>query len=248
MNTIPSRLQTIAKLPGWLALAGLAALLITTLAPAPLRAMVSAPAGTVVLHFDPPQTTVVAGQEFQVALLVEAGSQPVDAVDAFLSFDPALLQVLELTPGSALPTVLAGSFDNATGRIGFSAGKQLGGPDPSGTFVLVTISLRTNSTAAPGSTALAFVFEPPVRNTDVFYRGQSVLGSAQNGSIVIQPDGTPCYDFDDDHLVTIKDVMIVAARFENAQAYQLQYDLNSDGVINVLDIALVAGGWNAQCG
>lgn len=246
MNDNPPRHFPIEKLPGRLAMASLAALLAIALATAPLLAVAAGPAGVVVLRIDPPQSTVAAGQEFQVTIQVQAGSQPVDAVDSFLSFDPARLQVLQLIPGTALPTVLASSFDNAAGRISYSAGKQLGGPDPNGTFVLVTLRLQARSTAPPGTTGLVFVFQPPVQNTDVFYRGQSVLGSTQNGNVTI--GDAPCYDFDGDHVVTARDVMTVAARFENAQTYQAQYDLNHDGVINVLDITMIAGSWNVQCG
>ncbi|MGB3218966.1 MAG: Ig-like domain repeat protein, partial [Anaerolineae bacterium] len=204
------------------------------------------PNGTVHLRMAPAEQIVDLGQEFSLEIIAEAGAQPLDMIDAFLSFDPTRLQVLEIVAGATLPTVLASDFDNASGRIGFSAGKQLGGPDPNGNFALMTVRFQARMTAVPGSTALDFVFQPPVRNTDVFYRGQSVLGSTQNGSITIQP-GAPCYDFNGDGRVGAPDIMLVAARFENPQAYQAQFDLDQNGVIDVLDIITMATQWNRQC-
>lgn len=190
MNSRPVSLPHRVQPARWLLIAGLVVGLVLAMAVLPPRVAHLAPAGTVVLRVEPAVSTVVTGQEFEVTLIVDAGSQPVDAVDAFLSFDPALLQVLDLAPGAALPTILASSFDNTTGRISYSAGKQLGGPDPTGTFKLVVIHLQAQSTPAPGGTPIAFVFEPPARFTDVFFRGKSVFGSAQDGTVIIQPEPT----------------------------------------------------------
>ena len=204
------------------------------------------PHGTVQLRMTPAEQVVDLGQEFSVAVMAEAGAQPVDMIDTFLSFDPARLQVLEIAPGATLPTVLASNFDNTNGRLGYSAGKQLGGPDPNGSFTLMTVRFQARTTATPGSTALTFVFQPPIRSTDVFYRGQSVLGLTQNAGITIQP-GALCYDFNGDGRVGAPDIMLVAARFENPQAYQAQFDLDQNGVIDVLDIITMAAQWNRQC-
>ena len=203
--------------------------------------------GVVQLRVQPATQTVAPGQPFSVQLVVEAGTQPVDAVDAFLGFDPALVQGTAIIPGEALPTLLASSVDNAAGRITFSAGKQLGGPDASGTFVLATVQFQAQGAPAPAGTALAFAFQPPVQNTDAFYRGGSVLGGAAGGLVVIQGGAAVCYDFDGDLRVGVNDIMRLAARFENPDLYETQFDLNEDGVINVLDIIMAAEQWNWQC-
>ncbi len=145
--------------------------------------------GTVGLSIQPANTTVVVGQEFTLDIVVEAGAQPVDAVDAFVDFDPALLQVLELIPGTTLPTILQSVFDNTAGQIDYAAGRPLGDGPASGTFTLATIRFR--AVAVTAGTQLTFVFDPPTRNTDVFFEGLSVLGSVTGATIVIQPPTPP---------------------------------------------------------
>ncbi len=205
------------------------------------------PANTVHLRVVPLAQGVGLGQEFLVNLVAEAAAQPVDTVDAFVSFDPARLEVLEILPGVALPTVLASSFDNTAGRVTYAAGKQLGGVDAEGTFILATLRFQVRGTASLGTTSLAFILQPPLQDSNVFYRGESIRGGTTGGSVTIEPS-TPCYDFDDDEKVTIVDIMLVAARFADPQVYLAAYDLNHDGVIDVFDVSMVAVGWGMQCG
>ncbi|MGB3218965.1 MAG: hypothetical protein WBD79_16310, partial [Anaerolineae bacterium] len=110
----------------WLLPVGLTACLVILLLA--LQPAVAYPAlqGNVLLRVEPVQSIVTVGEEFEVTLMVEAGSQALDTVDAFLSFDPALLEVLELIPGGTLPTLLTTSYNNTTGLISYSAGKPLG--------------------------------------------------------------------------------------------------------------------------
>jgi hypothetical protein len=150
----------------------------------PLQHAGAGVSGTVDLFIQPASTTVEVGQEFAVDIVVQAGQQPVDAVDAFVDFDPALVQVLEIMPGTALPTFLQSSFDNTTGQINYSAGRPLVNGPASGTFTLATIRLRALA-PTPG-TQLTFVFEPPSRKTDVFFQGLSVFRSATDATVVIQ--------------------------------------------------------------
>ena len=57
----------------------------------------------VVLAVVPTQTVVALGSQFSVALQVQAGGQLVDGATASLDFNPAVLQVVSISPGSALP-------------------------------------------------------------------------------------------------------------------------------------------------
>ena len=156
---------------------------------------VAANQGSVLLRVDPATSNVAVNEEFLVTLEVEAGSQPLDTVDAFLSFDPALLQALELIPGGALPTLLASSIAHTAGRIGYSAGKALGGDDAAGDSVLATLRLRARSEPTPTGTALSFVAQPPSQSTDAFYRGLSVLQATHDGLIQVGPAAPPGVDY-----------------------------------------------------
>ena len=139
------------------------------------------------LSIQPAVRTVIPGETFTVEVVVQAGQQPVDAVDVALDFDPTALQVLKIDPGTALPTVLTSTFDNTAGTLTFSAGKPLAGADAGGTFTLVTLHLQAQDLKA--STSLSFAFQPPLRNTDVFHRGRSVFGSAVGGTVTLPTPG-----------------------------------------------------------
>ena len=152
-------------------------------------------ADVVNIRIDPPGSTAAPGELFTVDIALQAGSQPVDAVDAYLSFDPTYLRVVDaagnettsITPGSALPLVLQNSADNSTGRITFSAGRQLSGSPPSGDFVLATIRFKAMAGTGAGGTPVNFM-----EGTDVFSQGESVLGTRADGVVIISgPTLTP---------------------------------------------------------
>lgn len=150
------------------------------------RGITAPVAGTVRIYLTPATVATAPGQEFTIDLMVDAGSQPVAAVDAFLHFNPTYLWVLGIVPdATALPTLLISAYDNAAGEVTYSAGKDPGGANATGTFRLATIRLRAVGTTT--GTQLAFVFQPPLRNTDIFYQGLSVFGSATNGNVTIPP-------------------------------------------------------------
>jgi hypothetical protein len=154
------------------------------------RGVLAPAAGAARIYLTPATVTAAPGQEFTIDLMVDAGSQPVAAVDAFLDFNPTYLRVWGIVPDvAALPTVLISTFDNTSGQIAYSVGKALTGDDATGTFRLATIRLQAVGTTT--GTQMAFAFQPPLRNTDIFYQGQSVFGSATNASVRVRPFQLP---------------------------------------------------------
>jgi hypothetical protein len=137
-----------------------------------------------VLSVVPSQTVTYLGQTFEVAVQVQAGDQEVDAAAGYLNFDPALLQVVDLTPGPALNVELQNEFDNVAGEISYAAGK-LTPPFPSGTFALYTVTLEAIS-GTPG-TDLAFNLEAP-RLSDITFGGASVLDRTESGTVTVGID------------------------------------------------------------
>ncbi len=136
----------------------------------------------VVIAVEPAVITVTEGTTFSVTVEVRAGNQQVDGAEAHLDFDPAVLEVVELTPGDSLETVIQRQFSNVTGTIDFAAGTFA--DFPSGTFDLVHIQFQAVA-AAPASTTLEFQREPP-RQTNVTFRGESVLDAVIDGRVVVQ--------------------------------------------------------------
>jgi hypothetical protein len=137
-----------------------------------------------VLSVVPSQTVTYLGQTFEVAVQVQAGEQEVDAAAGYLNFDPALMQVVGLTAGTALNVELQNEFDNGAGEISYAAGK-LTPPFPSGTFTLYTVTLE--ALAGTPSTELAFGLEEP-RLSDITFGGGSVLDRTENGTVTIGID------------------------------------------------------------
>ena len=134
----------------------------------------------VVLALAPSLVNVGAGGVFTVAVTVQANAQPLDAAAAFLDFDPAVLQVVTIVPGTALPAVIHNHFDNQLGQVNFAAGTLSG--SASGAFTLATITFQARG-ASPGS-PLRFALAPP-RQTDVTWRGESVLDRVEDGAVVV---------------------------------------------------------------
>lgn len=141
--------------------------------------------GTVVLAVTPSATTANVGQAFSVTLQVQAGAQQVDGSAAYLDFNPAVLQVVSITPGSALSVVLQNQFNNTLGTLDFSAGALSN--FPSGTFTLATVQF--NPIGVANNSPLTFHLTAP-RHSDATFGGVSVLGSTVNGTVTVVTNAT----------------------------------------------------------
>lgn len=180
--------------------------------PLPGRSIV-AQSTTVGIVVDPASKTAAVGEVFDLNIRVDAGTQPVDSVDAFIDFNRAILKVVDangneassIVAGSNLKAVLMNKADNSLGRIDYAAGLRPGAGDRavSGTFVLAAIRFKA---IAQGDSPITFSITSP-RQTDAYCTSEprptcddqnpSVLGSASDGVVTIagvvtpSPTGTP---------------------------------------------------------
>lgn len=129
----------------------------------------------------PSEIATGIGERFDVNIEVEVNSSNLEMEEAlaYLNFDPEVLRVEEVTPGSDLPSVLRNSFDNSVGHIDFAANKPAA-PYPSDTFTLATISFVTMRPT--NNTFISFNQELP-RKSDVTLDSRSVL-SGTSGNLV----------------------------------------------------------------
>ena len=97
--------------------------------------------GPVTLALIPQGYTGQVGDQFDIILQVQAGTQDVDIVSAFVNFNPSVLQVVSITPGTTLAIVLTNTFNNTTGVVDYEAGRLIG-PFPTGTFTLATVRVQ----------------------------------------------------------------------------------------------------------
>ncbi len=141
------------------------------------------------LVLSPASPTVTVGDDFTVTLQVQAGTQEVDGIEAYLDFDPAFVTVNSVAYDATaeLPTVLLTPGANASGQIGAATGNLTG--FASGTFDYFTINLTAT---AAGATSIVFSYDPgpPYRVTDVVRSGDPVIGIAVGTSITIEEPAT----------------------------------------------------------
>jgi hypothetical protein len=139
----------------------------------------------VMLSITPSVITATSGEEFDVSMEVNSGSETIIGAQVFVDFDPTLLEVVSVTPDDTLPDNLLNRWDNATGEIDLARVK-LGSPYPSGTIPLATVRFRVRNTRSntPSSTLSTFNMLRP-RETKVVSLDGNVLSNTEDGLIVI---------------------------------------------------------------
>jgi PKD repeat protein len=138
------------------------------------------------LAINPPSSTVAVDDTFTLTVQVVSSGQSYSAAEVYLTFDPALLEVVSLTPqtsvlGIPLPPA---AFDNTTGTIGYGAGTFSN--FPSATSDLLQIEFRA---LAQGTATISFSpedFDPnTVGTTNIAFEGINVLGTSTGASVTV---------------------------------------------------------------
>ena len=142
--------------------------------------------GKVRLYLAPASVNTAVNSLFTLDVMLETGAQPVNSVELYLTFNPALVRIVDTSgnPASAidsdlnnLTTPLINTANNSTGQIRYDAGRLTGAP-PTGTFRVATI--RFKALAETSGTPVSFVAA-----TDVFYQGTSVLGAREGCNVQV---------------------------------------------------------------
>ncbi|MDP6717860.1 MAG: cohesin domain-containing protein, partial [Pirellulaceae bacterium] len=137
----------------------------------------------------PDSATISPGAQFNVAIQVEPNGQQVAGVQAFVNFDPSIVQVTALTLDSSSPLTvqLLNKFDNTAGQIDFAAGSFTS--SPSTTFVAANIAFTAANVDA--ATTLSLSRESP-RQTIASVEADEVLRDLIGAEIIIgNPLPTP---------------------------------------------------------
>jgi PKD repeat protein/photosystem II stability/assembly factor-like uncharacterized protein len=135
----------------------------------------------VTLSVDPVTSPIRVGQTFTVTLRVQAGSAPLDGVQASLNFDPTKLQVKQITGNTgSLPQVLINAYDNARGTLDYAAGTFSNFP----TGEMILLQIEFEAIAKTSATFLTFQHGPN-RQSEVTFAGGSVLVGDNGGLIVV---------------------------------------------------------------
>ena len=127
---------------------------------------------------------IAAGQQLQLRIVVQAGeTNPVDTVQIYLAFDPAIFEVAAVAAGSDLEIPLQSRVDNNRGRIDYAAGttsKAMTAP-----FTLSTVTFRAKSTTGTTGTYITFAALQSPRQTKAIARGDNRTGSLTSAYIVV---------------------------------------------------------------
>ena len=154
-----------------------------------------------------------------------------------IAFDSDVLEAIEVSEGDFLNVkigdtfFLGGEIDNAAGKIaGISTAKLKGGGTGTGTLLLVTFKAK-----AVGETRVTF---------GNFFAGSSsgetISSDAPEIVITVADRKYPAWDVNQDGLVNVLDLILVAQHLGSDASVNHQSDVNGDGTINVLDLIVVA--------
>jgi hypothetical protein len=166
--------------------------------------------GMVNLSLQAATNTVSLNGTFNITIQAEAAQSPVDRVDAYINFDPAILEVvdndpnqtgIQINPGAGLPTIVTNAVNNIIGLISYSAGKP-GSPFPTGTFTVAIIQFHaknttstgtdiTFSTSSEGTTTMVKFGSSNTTGALVNATVQIITGAVFNISVVLQGGGRP---------------------------------------------------------
>lgn len=182
--------------------------------------------------------------------------------DIKYTFDPSIVQVVDADPfipgvqiqplgGFLSPDlVIRRDADNATGTIQYAV-TQLNPSQPvTGSGSLARVSFQP---VAEGR------FVMPDNGSLLAAYGGSAIPSIVLPCIVAIGNVPPCFDFDGNGQVSVRDISDSTARWNTTlndpdpdgnpatPNYDPRYDANQDGVIDVTDIGLVAVHWLQAC-
>ena len=132
------------------------------------------------LVIEPAVTTTTVGQSITVQVNAQfTAANPIDALQANLSFDPAILQATAVNNISGeLNSFIGPTFNNTTGVINF-VGVDLGAPYLTADGPVLSITFTVIAVPAGGSTTLSFN-RPP---TEIAFAAAPVLGTTTSGII-----------------------------------------------------------------
>ena len=125
------------------------------------------------------------GRQFQLRIWVYCGeSNPVDAVQVYLIFDPARFAAVSLTAGPTLEIPLQSNIDNALGRLDYAAGAL--GHAVTNPFVLATVTFRALSPTGPPGTYITFAALQAPRQTKAIAGGANLTGNLTSAYMVVE--------------------------------------------------------------
>ena len=127
------------------------------------------------LLFAPSEIRTSINKTFSVAVLVDTKGQAAGGVGAQITFDPTVLQGVEITPGSIFPDYPTTTIDNSTGKISISGITSSYDETFTGASTFATISFKLIKSS---NSKVNFVYTPGATNES------NIAVSTGNGDIL----------------------------------------------------------------
>lgn len=149
------------------------------------------------LFVSPATSTIDLDQVFELELHVDTAGQVADTVDAYLTFDPALLEVVDaagnpatsITPNpDVVGSVTYNHVNPITGQIDVSA-SQYASPYLTGSTTVAMVRFRAEAPAAQTTVELA---RSGIRQSDLFLGGNSLQTTHGHATVEIANDPLLC--------------------------------------------------------
>ena len=144
------------------------------------------------MKFDNTTATVSTGSTFQIAVIVDPGSDSINATDIYVTYDSALLKATAVSAGSLFPTV---SNDIATSGRVYIAGMvndPASSVSTSGTVATITFEgLKDGSATLSFDCNLSKIVKNDINATNVINCSQNGTSSVTVGAGGANPTAAP---------------------------------------------------------
>jgi hypothetical protein len=151
-------------------------------------------------YLEPTSATLTAGDTVDVAVRFDASVTPVAAVQAYLNFDPTVLQVIDdggspatqVVPGQLFSAadwqILQNAVNNSTGQVDFAGGKKpITGTDVAENSSFATLKFRALKPVSNTSVTFNSPNSPKLRKTKAASGFQDVTGNLDSLTLAIGP-------------------------------------------------------------
>jgi hypothetical protein len=193
---------------------------------------------TLYLVANPP---VYLNDNFQIDLMIDTGKNEVVGTEVYITYDPNMIQALDIVPGSFFPGVVVTvkSIDSSTGKITSVLHIPPQDNPVQGVGTLATLSFKA---LKEGTTTIDITSESIVGAVNTGY--QNALRTRRGVTIdIVRPSilgdindmGTYCGD----GVVNILDYTILFEHFGESPSTHPCADINRDGAVNILDYVLL---------
>jgi hypothetical protein len=133
------------------------------------------------LHLFPSSGTYAVGANFTVAVKVASAAVSINAAEAILSFDPAILDVVSISKAGSIFTLwpIEPTFSNANGTITFGGGTQASFVGTAGRIIVITFRAQGAGAASVNFASGAVLAADG--------RGTNVLANMNGGAYTLVP-------------------------------------------------------------